>query len=264
MAAMAMLKPLMLKSATAATLLTLGLATSAIAEDLAQVQQLLSTKKCAGCDLTGAGLVLAKLPGADLSNANLAGANLSQADLTGANLSGANLVGVSLAGANLTGANLSGANLVGVDLRSTYLAGANLTSAKLEMANIRDAIGLSPEVGTAEQFYQWGMDAGRQKRYEVSLQYFNQALVRNPDYAEAFLGRGMSRLQLGDKQGAVDDIDGAAILFEKQGDKANAEATKQVAEELRKPPEENDSGGGNWGQALLGIASGVLQIFLGL
>lgn len=252
----------MLRPTVIAIALTLGLAASAIAEDLAHVQQLLATKKCVGCDLTGAGLVLASLPGADLSNANLAGANLSQANLAGANLAGANLVGVTLSGANLAGANLQGANLVGVDLSHAYLVGANLTDANLETANIRDAIGLSIDVGTAEQFYQWAMEAGKQKRYELSLRYFNQALIRNPNYAEAFLGRGMSRIQLGDNQGALDDIDGAAILFENQGDLVNAEETQKLAEALRTPPDKRD--GGNFGQALLGVAGGLLQMFLGL
>ncbi|MBE9031739.1 pentapeptide repeat-containing protein [filamentous cyanobacterium LEGE 11480] len=251
----------MLKPTVAAVALTLGLATGAIAEDLAHVQQLLSTKKCSGCDLTSAGLVLARLPGADLSNANLAGANLSQANLVGANLAGANLVGVSLVGANLAGANLVGANLVGVDLRNTYLAGADLTDAKLTNANIQDAVGLSKDVGTADEFYQWAMAAGKEKRYELSLQYFNKALVRNPDLAAAFLGRGMSKIQLGDEKGALEDLDGAAILFEKQGKLTDAETTKKVAAELRKPPKKR--GGGGFGQALVGLAGTFLQLFLG-
>lgn len=251
------------KPTIAAVALTLGIASSAIAEDLAHVQQLLSTKKCSGCDLTSAGLVLARLPGADLSDANLAGANLSQANLTGANLTGANLVGVSFAGANLAGADLTGANLVGADFRNAYVAGAILKDANLTGANIRDAQGLSQDVGNATDFYQWAMEAGTQKRYEVSLQYFNQALIRNPDYAEAYLGRGMSRTQLGDEPGAIADIEQAAALFEKQGKNVDAENSKKLVAEMRKPPKKR-GGGGNFGQALVGVAGTLLQLFFGL
>ena len=57
-----------------------------IAENLEHTQQLLATKQCPSCDLSGAGLVLADLAGANLQGANLARANLSRADLSGADL----------------------------------------------------------------------------------------------------------------------------------------------------------------------------------
>jgi tetratricopeptide (TPR) repeat protein len=253
----------LLKPVVVAVALTIGCATTAIAEDPAHVQQLLATKKCAGCDLTSAGLVLARLPGADLSNANLVGVNLSQANLAGANLAGANLTGGSLAGANLAGANLQGANLVGVDLRETYLAGADLTSAKLDNANIHAAIALPKTVGTADEFYRLAIAAGQQKRYELALQYFDQSLERKPDYAAALLGRGVARFQLGDAKTALLDIDRSASLFEQQGDKTNAESTKKVAQEIRKPIKEA-KGGSGIGSALLGLAGTVLKLFVGI
>lgn len=63
------------------------------------VSQLLKTKQCSMCTLSGA----------NLSATNLIGANLIKADLSGANLSNANLLGANLLGANLSNANLSGA-----------------------------------------------------------------------------------------------------------------------------------------------------------
>jgi len=65
------------------------------------LQKLLSTKECVGCDLSGA---------------DLSGLDLREADLTKANLSKANLTG-----AYLSGTNLSKANLTGVNLRNSYL-----------------------------------------------------------------------------------------------------------------------------------------------
>ena len=76
--------------------------------DLDQLEQS-GFKECVGCDLSGANLYLADLPGVNLTGANLTGANLykaarSRADLTGANLTGANLTGARLS--DLTGPSL--------------------------------------------------------------------------------------------------------------------------------------------------------------
>jgi uncharacterized protein YjbI with pentapeptide repeats len=252
-----------LKSTVVAVALTLGLASGAIAEDSAHVQQLLATQKCAGCNLSNAGLVLAKLPGADLGGANLVGVNLSQANLAGANLAGANLVGASLAGANLQGANLTGANLMGADLRETYLLGADLTNAKLDNTNIQLAIGLPTTVGTAEQFYGWAIAAGQQKRYELALQYFNQSLERKSDYAPAVFGRGIAHFQMGDSKTALVDIDRASSLFAQQGNQADAASTQKIAQEIRKPVKQQ-SGGSGIGSALLGLAGTFLKLFVGI
>jgi uncharacterized protein YjbI with pentapeptide repeats len=67
------------------------------------ISQLLETKQCQRCNLSGA-----NLSGTNLSGANLAGANLNGANLSGTNLSGANLSGASVNGTNLSGANLNG------------------------------------------------------------------------------------------------------------------------------------------------------------
>ncbi len=79
------------KKPLAAMLLVLMMgATPSMAFDAAQLQQLLTTKNCPGCDLSYADLRNADLRNADLRNANLTGADLTGADLTGADLTGAN------------------------------------------------------------------------------------------------------------------------------------------------------------------------------
>ena len=72
-------------------------------KNLDTLRQLLTTKQCQNCDLSGV----------NLSDADLHDANLTRANLTNANLKGANLLGANLTGANLKGANLFGANLAG-------------------------------------------------------------------------------------------------------------------------------------------------------
>jgi len=105
--------------ATIAPYLIFCLATPVLAANPAQVQQLLNTKNCPGCDLVGA--------------------DLSGQDLYGANLVDANLRGAILSQANLERANLVGADLTGADVTSTTLRQANLIQAKLSGVNLNKA-----------------------------------------------------------------------------------------------------------------------------
>jgi uncharacterized protein YjbI with pentapeptide repeats len=95
------------------------LATPVLAANPLQVQQLLDTKNCPGC--------------------NLVGADLSGKDLYGANLVDANLRGAILSQANLERANLVGADLTGADVTSTTIRQANLIQAKLSGVNLNNA-----------------------------------------------------------------------------------------------------------------------------
>lgn len=126
------------------------------------VQQLLTTAKCRGCNLEGVSLEGKNLRGVELSEANLRGANLEKADLKGAKLGSADLRGASLEGADLRGvylsgaklsnapgddfptkklqaANLRGVNLEGADLRSVHMYEVNLQGANLRRANLASA-----------------------------------------------------------------------------------------------------------------------------
>jgi hypothetical protein len=109
---------------TAICLTPLAIVTPLRAENPEHVKQLLQTKSCEGCDLSGANLSganlsFAVLVGANLRGANLSRANLSQADLTRANLSQANFQSAILDRAYLTNANLDRTNLVGASLDGT-------------------------------------------------------------------------------------------------------------------------------------------------
>jgi uncharacterized protein YjbI with pentapeptide repeats len=246
--------------ATSVLLVTIGFTLPAQAENLEHLRQLLSTKQCQTCDLSGAGLVFAQLKGANLNGANLAATNLSQANLVGANLSGANLSGASLNGANLSNANLSGANLSGADLRGAFLSGTDLTGTQLDSAALQGAIGLSTDAGNPDDFYRWAMEAGKQRNYERAIENFNQVLVRKPDHALAHFGRGMARLELGDQAGAIRDSEQASVLFAQQGSTADAETAKKLAETLKNPPKERK--GVSFGQGLINVVGGLVQMFL--
>lgn len=242
----------------AALLTTLSIATPARSQSLEHTQQLLSTRKCPRCELSNAGLVSGNLSGADLTQANLAGANLSRANLQGANLSGANLAGASLYGANLVGATLDGANLTAADLRGAYMMGASLTATIMNGALLQGAVGLSPETGSAEQFYQWALQDERRKNYPAAIDNFTQALSRKPDFPQAYLGRGVVLLQTGEESAGLADVQQAERLFTAQGNQEGSKLTQEMIKQLTTPPPQPKSGNG-LGMALLGLIGTALQ-----
>ncbi|MBW4687922.1 MAG: pentapeptide repeat-containing protein [Komarekiella atlantica HA4396-MV6] len=103
----------------------------------ANVQRLLTTNECVGCNLVEAQLDNANLQAANLAGANLQKAELEKANLQGTNLATANLQGVDLSKANIAGANLQGANLYDADLEGANLLGADLQGANLQKADLQ-------------------------------------------------------------------------------------------------------------------------------
>ncbi|MFT5698050.1 MAG: hypothetical protein ACI8ZB_000904 [Desulforhopalus sp.] len=99
---------------------------------LINLEQLLKTKKCYGCDLSGLDIAGENLEDADLEKANLSGSNLEKADLEGANLKGAILVGANLTKANLKNADLYKANLTGADLTGAKQKNVSFDGALLD------------------------------------------------------------------------------------------------------------------------------------
>lgn len=238
-----------------------SVAVPAWAENLEHTQKLLATRQCSGCELSNAGLVYADLRGADLSQANLSRANLSRANLQGADLRGAILVGASLSGANLTEAKLDGANLNAVDLRHAYMTNATVAGANLDNALLQGAIGLPTAIGKPEDFYHWAIADGEQKNYASAVENFNQVLARQPDFAQAYLGRGMARLQTSDRLGAIADLKQADKLFTAQGNTKTAQGIQQSLKELETPPARPKAGNG-LGINLLSAFATLLQLFL--
>lgn len=245
--------------ATATLLTTIYLASPAMAASSESIRQLLATKQCQGCDLSGAGLVMANLSGADLSGANLSGANLSRANLSGANLNGANLSGSALFGANLSGAKLSDADLSGADLRDTYLANIDISNANLNGTVLQGAIAIPAQVVSVEDYYNWGMAQGQKGDPKGAIAYFNQALSINPKYAPAYMARGAARYQLFDRAGAVQDAKQAESLFLAQRNTKGQQTAQAFIKELQTPPKENISKGK---PDFLNLVGGLLQLFL--
>jgi len=248
--------------ATAIFVTAISVSTSAQAANSEHLQRLLATKECQNCDLTGAGLVMADLSRANLSGANLTGANLSRANLTGADLRGANLSGTGLFGANLTEARLNGANLAGADLRNSYLGNAEFTSAYVSGANFQGAIGIPLQIATPEEFYAWGIAEGQKGNHQQAIKYFSQAIAAKPEYAGAYLARGVARYQLFDRQGAFEDAQIAEKLFTNQQNGTGTQTTQAFIKELQTPYTENVTTGKPSFFDFVGSIGSVLLQFL--
>jgi uncharacterized protein YjbI with pentapeptide repeats len=249
----------------ATILASLSLSVSASAEDFEQLRQLLSTKQCPLCDLTGSGLVMSNLVGAQLKGANLSRANLSQANLSGANLSWTNLSGTSLNGANLTGADLTGAILNGTDLRGAYLSNANLAGVKLDAAYVQGAVGIPSTAGTPELFYGWGLLDARRGGYVAAIENYNKALSLNQEYAPVYLARAVVYYNLGNQGAAAQDAAIASQLFQKQNNQNGYQTAQnfiQAMEAIKKAnnPEQAPA----YGNIVQGILPILLQVFLAL
>lgn len=85
------------------------------------LEQLIKTRSCRGCDLAGLTLNSMDLAGVDLEGADLSYAKLYLTNLTGANLKNTKLNGAVFGGADLGEADLRGADLEGASLDSAYL-----------------------------------------------------------------------------------------------------------------------------------------------
>ncbi|MBD2345111.1 pentapeptide repeat-containing protein [Anabaena subtropica] len=241
---------------------TISLTNIAQAANQEHIRQLLATKQCQNCDLSGAGLVMADLSGGNLSGANLAGANLSRANLAGADLRGANLSGAGLFGVNLSEAKLGGANLAGADLRGTFLSNAEFTGAYLQGTNFQGAVGIPLQIASPDEFYAWGVAEAQKGNQQQAINYFNQAIAAKPEYAGAYLARGVARYQLFDRQGAAQDAQIAEKLFTSQDNATGIQTSQAFIKELQTPYTEKVSAGRPSFFDFLGSLGSVLLQFL--
>ncbi|PSB40350.1 pentapeptide repeat-containing protein [Chamaesiphon polymorphus] len=256
-----------MKITTIATtiLLLTSLATTAKAENMSHLRQLLSTKSCPQCDLAGVGLVTNNLAGAKLERANLAGANLSQANLAGADLRGANLAGASFNGANLTGADLRGANLNGTDLRSAYLTNANVTGIDVSAAYLDGAIGIPLSLGKAEDFYKWGFADWQKNDFAGAVANYDRAISLNPKFPGAYLARSMAKFRLQNDRGAMEDAMAAERLYFAIADREGTQVAQALIAKIKLASQPTDTnmnpGNGNMVDLFTGLSSMLFRFF---
>lgn len=73
----------------------------------------------------------------------------------------------------------------------------------------------------------------KQGDYQGAVAAYDRALQINPNLGGAYLSRGMTRAQGGDKPGAIADFQKAADLFQKQGDKDSYERALNLLKKLQ-------------------------------
>ena len=137
---------------------------SAYAAEEADIQRLIETNECQGCDLHEADFRRLDLSGANLAGADLEGANFYYANLDGAQLQNANLIDVNLGYASVRGAfldgsdlryaifdhtDLSGTSMIETDLRESYLDGTDLTQTILNGSDLRDTLAFDVDFSKA-------------------------------------------------------------------------------------------------------------------
>ncbi len=134
----------------ACTLLISGCAVGMVganesATTLENLEKLVKTKSCKGCDLSGLSLNRLDLTDADLEGADLSLAKLSLTNLSRANLRNANLRGAVFGGTDLSDADLRGADLRGTSLASSYHQGAQFDGQFIAAKSHDDVAGIEVE-----------------------------------------------------------------------------------------------------------------------
>ncbi len=234
--------------------------TPSTTSQLENLRQLLASRECMQCDLRGAGLIVANLSRVNLAGANLSRANLSRANLDGADLRGADLRGANLNGANLSGAILTGAQVDGADLRSAIFFSADLRGVNLQTAFIQGALGIPNYAGSPDNFYAWGVGEAGRGNYRGAIDFYNQALDLNGDYAPAYLGRAVSRYRLGDVRGAVQDANIAQTLFTRENSADGIAASEMFIKGMEAAANPGGGGEGNFLSFLGTIGSALIQL----
>lgn len=144
-----MLRALFPLSAFAATsLVLLGSALPAQAQNASQIARVQSGASCSGCNLFQADLAGFERSGLNLSQSRLRQADLSLSVMNRTRFRGADLRDVEAYGgvfssSDFSGANLTNASFVGTWLRSARFSGANLAGTNLSGADLSGATGLT-------------------------------------------------------------------------------------------------------------------------
>ncbi len=222
--------------------------------------QLLSTKQCPGCLLSGADLVHADLQGANLRGAQLQGANLSQANLAGANLDGANLSHTTLWGANLQGSSLWGAVFLGTDLRQADLMGAAIEANGLQSSHLEGARNIPTTARSVAQIHNAGVAAYEKERYREAEQLFSEAISTSPASAESWAARGLTRSQQGNHELALADLNYSVLLFESRGEPEKAQQCRQISQTIQSLAT-TANGGRSGNGAGIAVLEGAVQLF---
>lgn len=78
-----------------------------------------------------------------------------------------------------------------------------------------------------------GITYYQQGNYQQAIADYNKAIQIDPNYAEAYYYRGLSRSYLREKQAAIQDLKKAADLYKKQGNIKDSQDALEKIKELQ-------------------------------
>ena len=130
------------------------------------LQQLISTRICRECDLSGLDLTRLDLSGVDMEGSDLSHTKLSLTNLSNANLKKTKLNGAILGGTDLAGADLRGADLQGTSLDNAYLGDAVLDDKTKSSLGVNQSLATSTPAAEDTSSESWW---SRQSKSEKML-----------------------------------------------------------------------------------------------
>lgn len=104
-----------------------------------------------------------------------------------------------------------------------------LDSTLSNIKGIAAVASLDNEVVSAEVHFTRGTHQEKLGHLEVAIKDYSQAIEYSPDFAEAYLRRGLAKAELGRKQSAVIDFNIATKHFFDVGDLVNYQRAKDIA-----------------------------------
>lgn len=146
----------------------------------ANLEQLIKTRSCRGCDLAGLDFKRMDLSGVDLEGADLSSGKFYLTNLAGANLKNTKLNGAIFGGADLGEADLRGADLEGASLDSAYLGETLLDGDSTEMAS-EEVVSTSAESQTMQDT---SIAGGPEKTTEM-IDSSSETLIPEPPPAKS-------------------------------------------------------------------------------
>ncbi len=89
-------------------------------------------------------------------------------------------------------------------------------------------------LNSGEELFRQGVDKSRKGDFKGALKDFDQALQIAPNNADAYGNRCVARYKLGDKQGAIEDCQKAAALYQVQEKTKDYQYALKVLEKFQR------------------------------
>lgn len=95
--------------------------------------------------------------------------------------------------------------------------------------------GYSPSFSCYNQadLHDWGVGCFSQGDYKRAIEFYTQAIKKNPKLVNAYNRRALARFILGDKQGTIADLRKAASLYLARGDQGSYQQTLETIREVQ-------------------------------